>query len=231
MMTSHTTPRLHSELISLIRASLNNLWIREIPDKLRGKDLLLHLAGEGLGPIFGIGMNFAQGWSDFQQPHTQDRAIERFMPKAVADVLKTLRFATKGAQTYSSDLIMTPEEFTSSRKIAQILGFTPSELTQRYEQNRAIKDMEMKLKDRHDNLMNKLFMAYKLQDRGTAREALKEIQAWNRAQPRLAISPETLLRSAKTRAQYDLRTVGGVAVDKRLQYLHNELRFTPRRGE
>jgi hypothetical protein len=213
------------------RASLNNLWIREIPDKLRGKDLLLHLAGEGLGPIFGIGMNFAQGWSDFQQPHTQDRAVERFMPKAVADVLKTLRFATKGAQTYSSDLIMTPEEFTSSRKIAQILGFTPSELTQRYEQNRAIKDMEMKLKDRHDNLMNKLFMAYKLQDRGTAREALKEIQAWNRAQPRLAISPETLLRSAKTRAQYDLRTVGGVAVDKRLQYLHNELRFTPRRGE
>jgi hypothetical protein len=213
------------------RASLNNLWIREIPEKLRGTDLLLHLAGEGLGPIFGIGLNYFQGWEDLQQEHTQDRAVERFIPKAAADALRTIRFATKGAQTYSSDLIMTPEEFTNPRLAAQFLGFTPAELTQRYEQNRALKDAEMRLQRRHDNLMNKLFMAYKLQDRATAKEALKEIQAWNKAQPRLAISPSTLLRSAKSRAQYDMRTVGGVALDKRLQYLHNELRFTPKRGQ
>lgn len=207
------------------RASLNNLWIREVPDSLRGKDLLLHLAGEGFGPILGIGINYMQGFDNLAEGHT-DRAIERFVPKAVADVMKTIRFAHKGAQTYSKDLIMTPEEFTNRRLVTQLLGFTPSELTLRYEQNRALKDAQMRLKRRHSHLLNTLFMHYKLKDRSGARAALKEIRKWNRTNPRLAITPQTILRSARSRAQYDQRTVSGVALDKRMEYLRREIRFT-----
>jgi len=209
------------------RASLNNLWIRELPQNLRGKDLLLHLAGEGLGPIMGIGLNYAQGFSDLTGGHT-DRALERFVPKAVSDVMKTIRFATQGAQTYQKDMIMSPEEFTSWDLSVQFMGFTPANLTLRYEQNRAIKDMEARLKTRRTHILNTLFSAYKLGDRKGAREAMQWVLAWNRANPRYPIDANTILRSAQTRAAYDLRTVGGIAVDKRLQYLQNELRFTKR---
>jgi hypothetical protein len=209
------------------RASLNNLWIREMPQNLRGKDLLLHLAGEGMGPIMGIGLNYAQGWQDLQGGHTE-RAIERFVPKAVADVMKTIRFAQQGAQTYQKDMIMTPEEFTSWDLAVQFMGFTPANLTLRYEQNRAIKDMEARLKARRTHILNNLFSAYKLRDRGRARDVLKWVRDWNRANPRYPIDHQTILRSAQTRADYDMRTVGGIAVDKRLQYLQNELRFSER---
>jgi hypothetical protein len=210
------------------RASLNNLWIREFPQNLRGKDLLLHLAGEGLGPVFGIGLNYMQGFSDLGGGHT-DRAIERFVPKAVSDVMKTIRFAQQGAQTYQKDMIMSPEEFTSWDLSVQFMGFTPANLTLRYEQNRAIKDMEARLKTRRTHILNVLFSAYKLGDRAGARDAMQAVLAWNRANPRYPIDANTILRSAQTRAAYDLRTVGGIAVDKRLQYLQNELRFTKRR--
>lgn len=212
------------------RASLNNLWIREIPDNKRGSDLLLHLAGEGLGPIFGMGMDAFQAFDNIQLGHTQ-RGLERLMPKAITDALKTVRYATEGAQNYSQDIILSPEEFTNYELFLQAIGFSPSELTRRYEQNRAVKDMEASLKRRHKFLLDTLFRAYKLEDRKLARATLQDINEWNRSNPRVAITPKTIMASAKSRNQYDMRTVGGVAVDKRLSYLHEELRFTRRPGQ
>ena len=135
---------------------------------------------------------------------------------------------TQGAQTYQKDLIMAPEEFNSWDLAVQFMGFTPANLTLRYEQNRAIKDMEARLKTRRTHILNTLFNAYKMGDRSGAREAMQWVLAWNKANPRFPINPNTILRSAQTRADYDMRTVGGIAVDRRLHYLQNELRFTER---
>ena len=210
------------------RASLNNLWIREVPESLRGQDLLLHLAGEGLGPVFGIGMNFMQGFQDIQEDHAW-RGMEKLVPKFVSDWSKTLRYATQGAQNRQLDMILPPESFGNADLLAQFMGFSPSEVTKQYEQNRAVKDMESKLRRRHDQLINRLFMSYKLEDRKGARETLRDITHWNKANPSYPITPSTLKQSAKSRAQYDMRTVGGIALDKRLNYLHETLRFTERK--
>jgi hypothetical protein len=125
-------------------------------------------------------------------------------------------------------MILSPEEITAADKFLQVAGFTPTRLADRYEQNRAIKDMEQRLRNRRSDLMNRLFMAWRVGDRSDARDIMKEITAFNRANPRYPISPDGIMQSARTRAQYDMRTVGGVAVDKRLQFLQNELRFTER---
>lgn len=211
------------------RASLNNLWVREIPENLKTdpQGLMMHLSGEMLGPIWGMGMNMAGGVSDFQQGHP-DRGIEKLMPKFIGDHLKAIRYATQGAQTYNRDMILSPEQFTSLDIFAQAAGFTPTALSTRYEQNRAIKDMEMRLKTRRQDLMNRLFVAWRLEDRKTSSETLRDIAEWNRAQPLYPIQPDNIMQGARSRAEYDMRTVGGVAVDKRLHYLQEELRFSNR---
>jgi hypothetical protein len=211
------------------RASLNNLWMREIPEQLKDdpQAMMLHLAGEALGPIFGMGLNFAGGFRDIQQDRG-DRAIEKFMPKFAADALKTLRFATQGAQTYQRDMIVSPEEMTNVDLFLQMQGFTPTRLSDRYEQNRSIKDLEQKLRNRRSDLMNQLFMSWRVGDRSEARDVMQDILAWNRSNPGYPITPDGIRQSARTRAMYDMRTVGGVAVDKRLQYLQETQRFTAR---
>jgi hypothetical protein len=110
------------------------------------------------------------------------------------------------------------------------MGFTPADLTLRYEQNRAIKDMEARLTNRRNHIINSLFMSYKLKDRGRTRSIMQWVMHWNKSKPgkRWPIDPDTIFRSAKTRAEYDARTVGGIAVSKRLHYLHKELRFSER---
>ena len=213
----------------LQRASLNNLWIREIPENLKDdpQALLLHLMGELSGPIAGVGLNFATGIGDFQKGQTR-RGVERFMPKFLGDMMKTIRFAQQGAQTYQGDMIVTPEAMTNQDLFLQWNGFTPTRLSDRYEQNRAIKDMEQGLRGRRQRLMNSLFMAWRVGDRSDARDVMQAITDFNKANPRYPISAEGIIQSARQRAQYDMRTVGGVAVDKRLQYLQEVMRFTAR---
>lgn len=212
------------------RASLNNLWWREIPENLKGdyRGLILHLAGEAAGPMFGIGMNYAAGFQDIASDAGFLRTTEKFVPKFVGDAMKSIRYATQGAQTYQRDMILSPEQFTSADLFLQATGFTPTRLADRYEQNRAIKDMEQKLRRRRQDLLNKLFLAWKLQDRQTAKEAMRDITEWNKVNPRYPIMADTIMQSARNRAQNDMRTVGGVAVDKRLQYLQNEMKFVRR---
>ena len=214
------------------RASLNNLWIREIPENLKRdpEGLMMHLAGEMMGPLWGMGMNIAAGFGDLGAGHP-DRALEKFTPKFMGDIMKSLRYATQGAQTYQRDMIVGPEEFTSRDLFLQAAGFTPTRLADRYEQNRAIKDMEVRLRNRRQDLMNRLFMAWRVGDRGAARDAMQNILAWNRANPMYPISPDGIIQSARSRAQYDMRTVGGVAVERRLQYLQEQQRFTARPGQ
>jgi len=209
------------------RASLNNLWMREIPEHLNGGDLALHVLGEVAGPIWGVVDNAFEGVETMQRGHLF-RGMQKLMPKAVSDAMKTIRFATQGAQTYSQDIIMHPDEFSTYELFIQFIGFSPAELTRRYEQNRDIKDMEMRLKRRHKHLVDTLFRAYNFQDRALARETMQKIGKWNRSNPRYPISGMTILQSAKMRQDYDMRTVGGVSVDKRLQYLQRELRYTRR---
>jgi hypothetical protein len=209
------------------RASLNNLWIREIPQQKWDdpEALMLHLMGELAGPIAGMGFNYAAGFRDIGAGHL-DRATEKFSPKWLGDYMKALRYAQQGAQTYQRDMIVSPEEFTSVDLFLQAAGFTPTRLADRYEQNRAIKDMETQLRNRRSDLMNRLFMAWRLEDRATAREVLQDIAEWNKTNPRYPITPEGIMQSARQRAAYDARTIGGAAVEKRLQYLQQEQRFT-----
>jgi hypothetical protein len=211
------------------RASLNNLWIREMPEHLKDdpRGMMSHLSQELMGPMWGMAMNVAGGWSDIGEGHAL-RGVEKMVPKFIGDGLKTLRFASQGAQTYNRDMILSPEQFTSPSLFMQAIGFAPTQLTTRYEQNRAIKDMETRLKNRRTDLMNSLHVAWRLEDRREATQAMKAIAEWNKAQPRYAITTESIKDGARSRSQYDMRTVGGVAVDKRLQYLQEQMRFTDR---
>ncbi len=170
-------------------------------------------------------MNFAQGFSDFAKDQPR-RGIERFMPKAAADVMKTIRYSTQGAQSYRGDLIVSPEEFTKPELFAQAMGLAPSRLTLQYEQNRIIKDRERRLVDRRKQLTDRYFVAVRLGDRRSMVQAIRGISAWNEKQPRWPITPATIKRSAKTRANADMRTIGGVSVQKSLQYLTEERRIT-----
>lgn len=212
------------------RASLNNLWIREVPDKLSGKELVQHMITEAAGPMAGIVVNAVEGVDTIAEGHVE-RGMEKLVPKFASDAMKAIRFATEGALTHDRDVIMGPEEFTSWNLGTQFFGFTPVPLTTRYEQQRAIKDYETALLKRKKYLMDRLFMAAKLGDQKEVKETMGLLVEFSKANPELAVSADTIMQSARTRADYDARTIQGTTVTKRLHYLHEKFRMTDRPEE
>jgi hypothetical protein len=157
--------------------------------------------------------------------------MEKMIPKAAADAMKAIRYATEGALNYDRDVIMGPEEFTNWNLATQFFGFTPTPLTTRYEQQRAIKDYQSALERRKKYLTDRLHMAAKLKDKTEVNEVMALLIKFSKANPGMAISPKSIMQGAKVRADYDRRTVMGTTVPKKQHYLHEKFRMTDKPTE
>lgn len=211
------------------RISLSYLGLgRESMYPLEGKDAALHFFEEFIGPVGSILVTAPmQGIQDISEGR-YERAIERVVPKFLRDPMKSIRYATEGALTYAGEPILTAEQFTNKDLFVQSIGLAPSRLTQRYEQNRALKNMNKALLDRHSQLINEYWMAVSLGDPEARRDAVKAWAKWNRAHPEWPIQSETIIQSAKSRARMSLQTLGGVALNPRLDFkLRKKLTYLP----
>ena len=212
------------------RASLNNLWFREIPDRLEGKSLGQHIITEAAGPLGGILVNAAEGIFNIGEGHV-GRGIEKLLPKFASDALKAIRYATEGALTYDRDVIMTPEEFTNWNLAMQFFGFIPVPLTTRYEQGRAVKDMQQAITGRKNYLMDRLFRAAKMGDTKELKHIYKLIAKFDRANPNDPITTRSIIRAAKIRTDNDARAMDGTTVPVKYHYLHERFRMTDKDKE
>lgn len=211
------------------RISLSYLGLgRESMYPLEGKDAALHFFEELIGPVGSILVTSPlQGMQDISEAR-YERALERVVPKFLRDPLKAARYATEGALTYSGEPILTPEQFTNKDLFVQSIGLAPSNLTQMYEQNRALKNMDKALTDRHKQLINQYWLAVELGDPTARRDAIQAWAKWNKAHPQWAISPQTIIQSARSRARMGLQTFGGVALNPKLDFqLRKKLTYLP----
>ncbi len=206
------------------RASLNNLWIREIPDNLSGGKLGLHMLGEAAGPLAAILVNALEGASTWSEGYAE-RGIEKMVPKFAADAMKAIRYATEGALNYDRDVIMAPEEFTNWNLASQFFGTTPTPLTTRYEQTRAVKDYQSALERRKKYLSDRLHAAAKVGDTKEVNEVSQLLVAFSLANPGMAVSNKSIMQGAKIRADYDMRSVLGTTVPRKQHYLHEKFRM------
>jgi hypothetical protein len=207
------------------RVGLNNLWVREAPAGVEGEEYAMHLLKEFAGPLPGIAID-AFAAATLGEAGYEERAIERVTPKPIRDLAKTARYLREGVTTLRGDEIMKREDFTTRDAFMQASGFTPSDLTMRYEQNRAVKRAESAIIDRRAILMDRLFLAVRNDDPTGVREAMADINRFNSKNPRIAIRTENIMSSAKTRARYSNEAVNGVTVDPHLYYLHDKLNFS-----
>ena len=217
------------------RVGLNNLWIQEVPENLEGRQLAQHLVFQLAGPVIGgMGEAAVNAWelaTGNQDDEATGRAVEGFMPKFVKDALKTARYAEEGVQNRRGDVILSKEDLTWRDLVAQGIGFTPAPVTLQYDQNRATGNVAKKIVKRRSSLMDRLFLAYRQGDAQERKATMAAIAKFNKANPGLSISPDSILSSAKSRAAYSARSVNGLALSPKQSHLHRKYKFTPEKGE
>lgn len=212
------------------RVGLNNLWIQAPPENMEGNDLNYFYLKQAAGPAISPVLDIAPAAKLANQGY-YDRAVEKLVPKFVADGLKAWRYATQGEIGTNGDVMMSKDEFTAKQLFFQSIGFVPAELSARKEQGMAVQEAAQKLTKRKHLLMDKLFLAQRTQDESGVAAAFQAIQEFDKKNPGFPIDAKNVLQSAISRAKFNARAVDGVTIDPKLGYLHNKYRFTPKAEE
>lgn len=201
------------------RIGMGSLWFRNPNRELEGRDAYYYWMEQVLGAAPAMVGNAFIGASMIGEGEWY-RGFEAAMPKAVKDLMRAGRYSAEGVQTLSGDMLV--EELQGWEVLAQALGFTPAHLAEQYERNGSLKNAEQHILQQRRQLLNRHALAVRAADE-EARQALREdMQAFNQRYPQVAITGVSLMQSMRARAQRDQRTDGGLALDKRLEWLRDE---------
>jgi N12 class adenine-specific DNA methylase len=194
------------------RIGMPDLWFRGPDRDMEGVDALSAYVTELLGPALGIVTGGVRGL-DLVQDGEWWRGVETAVPKPVRDAMKAVRFAAEGATTLNDDPII--EDFTPLQLLAQVNGFTPAELADRYRINNHLKNQEKRIMDERRRIEHEIGDAIMAGEPVPAR-ALEAMRAFNREYPEYPITRDSLKQSMRARRQASGRNEFGVALNPKL---------------
>lgn len=107
--------------------------------------------------------------------------------------------------------------------LLQGAGFSPARVAEQYERTCALKNYEEHITGRRQSLMNAYAMAMRTGDGADRAAVLAKIQAFNKANPEVAISSSSLRASMRSRARYSARAEGGIVLNPKLSARLNSI--------
>lgn len=165
------------------------------------------------GPAFSIGKRAFEGGADIIDGNYL-RGLEKMVPTALGNTLKTFRFATQGVRNRNGTPIV--EDQSAYEAFMQIMGFTNIEISEAYTRANALKRPERILTQRRAALLQKLYLADVLGDREGVKDIEKEIEKYNEKAPRsFKITNDTKRRSKRTKESRFKNSVDGVYISKK----------------
>ena len=194
------------------RIGMPNLWFRGQDRDLEGADLYSAYVGDVLGPVYSVGQGFFRG-AQLAGDGEFWRGTEAAVPKVIRDAMKSARYLGEGAQTLNGDSLV--ENVNPYQALMQGIGFTPAEISERYDINTRLKNHEKRIIDRRSGLQKEA-AASLTSGQGIDPGLLDQIKAFNREFPEYPITADTIRQSAQATARASQRQEFGVSLNPKL---------------
>jgi hypothetical protein len=189
-----------------------NLWFREARNDLEGSDLYTHYIMELLGPAAGVGGGFFRG-AQLAADGEWWRGVESAVPKAIRDGMKSARYVTEGVNTLKGDSLI--ESISPYQALVQAIGFTPAEISERYDINSRLKDREAQVTDERSGIQKAAAKAI-LEGEGIPADILAQIGDFNSRYPEYPITGESIKTSARSKMRASDRSEFGIVLNPKL---------------
>lgn len=204
------------------KLSMADLWFRDPDRELEGNDAALYWMSQLLGPSAGQFVNLFMVAKLWEQGHPE-RAAEKMLPKALADYLKAGRYHAEGVENLRGDKLV--EDLGITEELAQALGLTPTRVSERYAENRAIGNADAALNKRRQGLLDRLAQARMAKDGAAYKAALAEAAEFSKKNPDRVIRGQDIERSIKSRQKRTAQTEAGLYLPKQRAGLRDQYRF------
>lgn len=193
------------------RIGMPELWFRSSDRQLEGDDVYNYWLTQIIGPIPGIAENTVRGVQKIGDGEYW-RGVETILPKALRDMMKSLRYATEGVNTYSGNPIL--DDVNVGDAIKQALGFTPARIAEAYDVNTKLRNREQRILDERSRILGEA--AQEARDGGISEGTMDRVQAFNEANPDYPITGKTIRTSLKSRLRAANDTSGGIRLNSKL---------------
>lgn len=205
------------------RLSLSDLWWRDSDRVLDGREQFAQTMQNMAGPVASNAASMFAG-AKYMAEGELWRGTEMMLPKALKDVMKSARYASSGVENIKRDVLL--EDVGVLEVVGQLLGFTPSRVSEMHEGKRAVKNLEKKLDIERSRLKNAYHRAK--DGKESMYKVVRGIRAWNvkhKGNESLELSIDKLRQSWKTRQRIRANTKEGIYLPGKRDWLREEGRF------
>jgi N12 class adenine-specific DNA methylase/predicted RNA methylase len=198
------------------RLGMPDFFLRMPDGNSEGRNWYRDLIVAALGVTGSTIVNTGQGLHLISEGNVQ-RGIELLVPKAIADIMKSYRFANEGILNVRGDPILERERLDAWDIIARGTGFTSARIAEGYERNRRLREAEADVLKERRKLVNAWALTRLAGDDEGRTKALAAIQQWNQKPyaKGLRITQDTLAQSLQTRRLNSRRRDDGVVIENK----------------
>jgi hypothetical protein len=200
----------------------NDLLFRDDPKGVAENGYVLTAMKQAFGPAGSFAASVGDGAKQVSEGNVA-RGIEAMLPTFLKNGFKAWRYASEGVTNRKGELVI--DDISSYNIAMQVIGFSPANLSNVYEEIGMKKDFERKVMAQRSKLLNKYDMARRAGDSDLLIETLEEIGEYNekRKDPKAKITQDTLSRSVRAREAAERDSVNGVRFNKNLRTEIDEL--------
>tara|TARA_R110000764_G_scaffold239995_1_gene341380 strand:- start:3763 stop:20673 length:16911 start_codon:yes stop_codon:yes gene_type:complete len=194
------------------RIGMPNLWFRGSNRVLEGREWYEYMLGELVGPVPAIAEGMIHGTRTALDGNIM-RGVESAVPKFARDVIKSGRYLNEGVTTYKGDPII--DEVSIYQAIIQVLGFTPSQIAERYETNGRMMNIQTQIQERRSDLQREIGTEV-IAGRQIPEKLRAKLAEFNAEYPEYPITTRTLKQSIGGRMRASSRNEFGVQLNPKL---------------
>ena len=194
----------------------NDLLFRDDPKGVAENGYVLTAMKQAFGPAGSFAASVGDGAKQMSEGNVV-RGIETMLPTFLKNGFKAWRYASDGVTNRKGELVI--DDISSYNIAMQVIGFSPANLSNVYEEIGMKKDFERKVMAQRSKLLNKYDMARRAGDSDLLMETLEQIGEYNenRKDPKAKITQDTLNRSVRAREAAEKDSVNGVRFNKNLR--------------
>lgn len=195
------------------RIGMPDLWFRSSSRDVQGKEAFEYWLGEFAGAVPGMFEQAVTGFTLITEGNVA-RGVEAMAPKFIRDPLKAYRTFNEGVTSLRGDEILSKDDLSAYDILVQGAGFTPAKVSETYDRNNALRNMETRITEKRSKLINRFAKAVESRDAEGRKKAYEDIRQFNRAPLHrgVRITSDTLERSLKTRARNRAKREDGVLI-------------------
>ena len=166
------------------------------------------------GPVFGVGDRMIRGAKLISEGDTE-RGLEQLLPAAIGNAMKSMRYATEGANTLRGDPIV--GEIGAWNSFAQFFGFAPAEYMRQLEINASLKNIERSVLEDRTKLLRRYYIAIRNGDSSEASSVLDKMIKLSDKHPGARITAETIRDSMAKHMRTSAEMYAGITLNKSMR--------------